>query len=241
MGTEHCTKQNVAASKAQVAHSPGCGLLARLNDRRARLEREKESLAFELAELDAMARADLGCGLVARVEPDGSLLINAGQLIPAAATAALRDLLCETLGAPEQYEDLAHVTTLTKEQAYELAGDLARRARETAGSHLTLAAITDAVEAAIFDALDHVGVVQADSTATSPATRQAGECSTTPCAKHPAAEAGTAGSAHDHRNRDAGLGLDLGDPRQDPEPFDEFTGAFPIHPSTLKSPLPSTR
>lgn len=146
----------------------GRGTLAKWNERREVLKGQLDALNNELAQLDAVGRADLGSGLVAHIDGTGSLRINAGALMPPHETLALRDHLCDVLGWPECFQDVADVTTLTKQQALELATTLQRRALGNSGRHDSVAID---VRAAIFNALDHVGVIRSEP----PTTRAPGD------------------------------------------------------------------
>lgn len=171
----------------------GRGHLVAWNERRAVLLGQQDAISNELAGLDSEGRCDLGCGFVARVQPDGSLLINAGQPMHPVAVVALRDHLCNVLGLPDRFGD---VTTLSDEEARKLAVDLV--APFMRHDHEMVSAA--GARRAIFSALDHVGVIRFDTTATPLATRQAGggeanHESAKPQASAPAA--GTAGSAQE--------------------------------------------
>lgn len=179
---------DTAGKRAKAAR----GTLAQWKERRAVVQGQQDALTNEMAQMAAMGRADLGCGLIAHVDGAGSLRINAGGLTPPEATLALRDHLCNVLGLPARFQD---VTTLTKAEAIGLAMECI----SWAGSSQEMkVAIHDAAFEAILNALDHVGVIQSDPKAAQSATRQAdGEVAHTTSAKPEvsAAPAGTAGSA----------------------------------------------
>ena len=174
------------------------GTLAAWKVARAGLEAQRESIGAQLAQIDAFGKANLGCGLVAQVDQDGSLRINAGGLTPPAATLALRDHLCNVLGLPDRFQGL---TTLTEQEAADLARKLIDHRVGDHQKHRDSQVLNRALaETAIFDALDHVGVIQTNpSVSRSPGTpaSQQGESVATQIAKPEAsaAPAGTAGSA----------------------------------------------
>lgn len=174
------------------------GTLAQWNERRAVLQGQHDAFINEMAQLDAVGHADLGGGAKAHIDKVGNLLLGdtgGHWCLPSPEAAlALRDHLCNVLGLPDRFQDLAELVTLSREQALCLAAECVHRTGADGRNAQLLRA--NAVEA-IMSALDHVGVIQSDTKATPSATRQAdggkADVTTKPQASAPAA--GTAGSA----------------------------------------------
>lgn len=116
------------------------------------LAEQTRAISDETYEISMACVADLGDGLGARLNPDGSLLINAGKTMPAGAVLRLRDFLCTMLGLPNGEPG---AVTLYAHEAEALASCLVSPSVQ-AGT----ACIQESIaRARIVDALDHVGAI----------------------------------------------------------------------------------